>query len=243
MPFSEAQDDSVIECRVTPWFYRRMALLAGMFLVFAGLFFKDGMHSWPQENEMAAKQEWFDTEVLQAYDKAKTAGELSQWAATAKSQDLPVNADGTPVKWAAYAAARGWPEKPKSHSPGEIEQQYYWGGAMALAALLVGVNVLFSRNRKLVGHAGHLVTPGGRRVAFADAFRVDKRKWAVKGLASVFYREGGQGPEKKAVIDDLKFGGAGKVLDRLLANFKGELIDKAPDPEEPGTAAGSDLQA
>ena len=243
MQLSEAQDDSVIECPVTPWFYRRMGMLGAMFVVFAALFFKDGMHSWPLENEMAAKKEWFDRDVLEAYDKAKAAGQLSQWAATAKTQGLPVSADAEPVKWAAYAAEKGWPEKPKRRSPGEIEQQYYWGGAMALAALVVGLNVLFSRHKKLMGYAGHLVTPAGKRMAYADAYRVDKRKWAVKGLASVFYRQGGQGPDKKVIIDDLKFDGAGKVLDRLMANFKGEVIDKAPDPEPPGTMAGTDLNA
>jgi hypothetical protein len=35
------------------------------------------------------------------------------------------------------------------------------------------------------------------------------------------------------VIDDLKFDGAGKVLERLLAQFSGELIEKLPDEIEP----------
>ncbi len=243
MQSSETQDDSVIECRVTPWFYRRMTLLATMFLVFAALFFKDGMHSWPQENAMADKKDWFEHDVLEAYDKAKAAGQLNEWTNNAKTRDLPVKEDGEPVKWATYAAERGWPEKPKRRTTGEIEQQYYWGGAMALAALITCLNVLFNRNRKLTGYPDHLVTPQGRHVAYADAFRVDKRNWAVKGLASVYYREGGQGPGKKATIDDLKFDGAGKVLERLLLNFKGELIDKAPDPEAAGTVAESDLKA
>jgi hypothetical protein len=33
------------------------------------------------------------------------------------------------------------------------------------------------------------------------------------------------------VIDDLKFGGADRVFERLLAVFKGELIEKVPDTE------------
>jgi hypothetical protein len=36
------------------------------------------------------------------------------------------------------------------------------------------------------------------------------------------------------VIDDLKYGGADQVLDRLLAHFGGDLIDVAEDP--PATA-------
>ncbi len=236
-----ATDDSVIECRVTPWFYRRRAMFAAMYLLFAGLFFKDGAYSWPKENEMAEKKEWFDTEVLAAYDKARAAGDLSQWSAQARTKGLPVNEQGEPVKWAAYAAQRGWPEKPKRRSAAEIQQQYYWGAAGLIALLAVGFSALYHRSRKLLGYADHLVTPAGTRVAFADAFRVDKRKWDLNGLAYVYYREGGQGREKRIKIDDLMFDGAGRVLDRLLAHFKGELIEKVPESapaeggDEPGT--------
>ncbi len=243
MPDSPATDDSVIECRVTPWFYKRRAKFAAMFLVAAALFFKDGIYSWPKENEMAAKKEWFDKEVLEGYDKAKAGGELTRWSADAKAKGLPLNADGEPVKWAGYAAERGWPEKPKRRTPAEIEQQYYWGGAGAAALLLVGLSTLLYRNRKLVGYRDHFVTPSGAKVAYADAFRVDKRKWDVQGLAFVHYREGGKGSEKKVKIDDLTFDGAGRVLDRLLANFKGELIEKVPDPEPPETSSESDSNA
>lgn len=229
-------DSSVIECRITPWFYRRRAMFAAMYLLFAGLFFKDGFYSWPKENEMAEKKEWFDTEVLAAYDKAKASGELPQWGVRAKAKGLPVTEQGEPVKWAAYAAQRGWPEKPKKRSAAEIQQQYWWGAAGLVALLWVVLSTLYYRNRKLTGYADHLVTPGGTRMAFADAFRVDKRKWDLNGLAYVYYREGGQGREKRVKVDDLMFDGAGRVLDRLLQHFKGELIEKVPDstPAEGG---------
>jgi len=54
---------------------------------------------------------------------------------------------------------------------------------------------------------------------------VDKRLWDNKGLAYVWHRPAGGG-EQKVVIDDLKYEGAVRVLDELLACFKGELIEK-----------------
>jgi NAD/NADP transhydrogenase alpha subunit len=54
----------------------------------------------------------------------------------------------------------------------------------------------------------------------------------VKALAYVYYKEGGVGAEKKATIDDLKYHEAGRVLDALLAQFKGEIIEKVAEPEE-----------
>ncbi|MDB6120958.1 MAG: hypothetical protein JWO08_4739, partial [Verrucomicrobiaceae bacterium] len=71
----------------------------------------------------------------------------------------------------------------------------------------------------------------------------DKRKWAVNGLAFVHYREGGEGSEKKVKIDDLMFDGAGRVLDRLLASFKGELIEKVLDEEPVESPPESDSKA
>ncbi|MDB6138407.1 MAG: hypothetical protein JWO94_1479, partial [Verrucomicrobiaceae bacterium] len=65
MPDFSPTDESVIECQITPWFYRRRAMFAGMYLIAACLFFKDGIYSWPKENKMAAEKEWFDTEVLE----------------------------------------------------------------------------------------------------------------------------------------------------------------------------------
>ena len=232
MDSSPAQDDnSIIECGITPWFYRRRAIFAGMYLLAAVLFFKDGIWSWPNENMMAARKEWFEKEVLTGFDKAKTEGTLAEWGAQAKEKHYPLDAQGEPVKWAAYAAQQGWPEKPKRRTEAEIVQQYYWGAGGAVALLLVAASTLYYRKRKLMGYADHLVTATGTKVAFADAFKVDKRKWDLNGLAYVHYRAGGEGSEKKVKIDDLMFDGAGRVLDRLLANFKGELIEKVAEEE------------
>jgi hypothetical protein len=78
-------------------------------------------------------------------------------------------------------------------------------------------------------------TPDGQHVPFASAFRIDRRKWDHKGLACVFYKDA-SGKERRAVIDDLIFGGAVRVLDRLTANFKGEVIDL----EKPEATAATD---
>ncbi|MCW0216784.1 MAG: hypothetical protein OJI67_00550, partial [Prosthecobacter sp.] len=72
----------------------------------------------------------------------------------------------------------------------------------------------------------------GLTIHFSQVFRVDKRKWDNKGLAYVWYRETAEAPEKKALIDDLKFDGAGKILARLLTHFKGELIEKIEDSQQ-----------
>ncbi len=231
-----SEDSPPVVCPVTRWYYKRMAILGGMLLVFALWFYKDGKWTWPAEREKAEKYEWFQKEVIGGYDEAQKAGTLAAWIAEKKAAGFPLTEVGEPMKWVAFAAAQGWPEKPpKKRTDKEIEAQFHWAAGMGLAALLVGVHVLMNRRKVLKGFADHFITPEGRRVNHADAFRIDKRPWEVKGLAYVHYRPGGaagSGGGSRAVIDDLKYDGAARVLEQLLVNFKGELIEKVPDPEE-----------
>ena len=217
-----------------------MGILAAM-LVGMGLYFcYDGKFGYRKDNERADKKQWFETTFTKSFDEAKEAGKLEEWKTRAKEQGLPTGENGEPPKWITYSAQLGWPEDVKKHSEEEIEQQFWWGGAMLAGALFVGLKLLLDFNKKLVGQAESMIMPGGAVVRFADVFKVDKRKWDNKGLAYVFYRNGGS--ERRAVIDDLKYGGAVNVLVRLVASFNGELIEKAPDEEESPAPPPAELQ-
>jgi len=233
---SETEDSSVV-CRVTTWYYRRMALAGGMCLIFGLYFLYDWKFGYPKANAIAAKQEWFEKELLPSYEEAKQAGKLDAWRAEAQAKGWPIGKQEEPPKWVPYAAVNGWPEKPKRFTQKEIDEQWWWGMGTLAVAGAVGLAVLFSRNRTLIAGTDHLVTPNGVTVRFDEVYRVDKRKWDTKGLAYLWYRAEPKGKGKRAVIDDLKFGGAGEVLDRVLKGFRGELIEKVEGIEEvTGTA-------
>ncbi len=227
-------DNGVIECRVTPWYFRRMGMLAAMLLVFGALFLYDGQWGYPAKNKKAAVKDRFEEEVLKGYDKAREANTLDAWRAEMKARDWPVDVNGEPPKWLSYAAERGMDEKPKKYSDREIEEQFWWGGGMFIIAAVVGVLVLMNKGKVLRGHEDRLVTPDGTEVRFADVFKIDKRKWQGKGLATVYYKAAPDAPEKRAVIDCLKFNekGAEAVLQRLLDGFSGELIEKVEEPDD-----------
>ncbi len=208
-----------------------MGLLALMFLGMGIYFFYDGKIGYAKDNEIVTKKEWFEKEVLKEYDDARLQGEefTQSWVKMARERGWIISPNLNEPRWNDYAAPYGWPEKPKKHSHEEIEQQFYWSGAMLVGAAIAGLLVLLNRNKVFVGKADHMVMPNGTTVRFADVTRVDKRKWAVKGLAYVQYRGGEGAAFRQVTIDDLKFDGAGRVLERLLAQFKGELIEKIPD--------------
>ena len=233
-----SNNEETIVCRVTSWYYRRLGILSAMFLVFGLYFCYDGQYGYPAENKVADQKVWFEQTVQKGYDAAKDHGDaaLKKWMEDAKGRHWVADLE-SPPRWDVYAAEHNWSSEPKKHSADAIEQQFYWGGAMILAAVWCAVLILLNRNKTFTGHADHMVMPDGKQVRFADVFKVDKRKWDNKALAYVHYRLTEGGAVQRAVVDDLKFDGAGRVLDRLLSLFSGELIEKLPD-EAPAPEAG-----
>ncbi len=230
---SAVSHDEVIVCVIAPWYYRRMGLMAAMFLGMGLYFCYDGKVGYPKENIIAEKKAWFESDVMASYDVARSKGEveLNDWLKKARDLGHINKADLKQPRWNDYAAPFGWPSEPKMHSENEIEQQYYWGGIMLLGAFGAGMLVLINHNKTLVGEVEQMIMPNGKTVRYVDIFKVDKRKWDKKGLAHAYYRSGATDVEQCAVIDDLKFDGAGKVLDRLLKQFNGELVEKVADDE------------
>lgn len=236
-----ADSAAPIVCRVTRWYFRRMGMLAGLFLVFGLVFLYDGVWGYPKSVEIANKEKWFTSEHLVSYEAAKREGQLEQWIADAKAKGLPTGSDGDPPKWVSYAAQNGWEEKPKLYTSREIAEQFWFAYGCMAGSLIVGIVLLVNRKKVLAADADSWSTPEGVRIQFADVFRIDKRKWEHKGLAYAWHRDP-KGVEKRAVIDDLKFGGADQILKRILGRFNGELIEKVtePEPVEQVPAQGSE---
>ncbi len=224
-----------ILCHVTPWYYRRMGMLAGLCLIFGLVFLYDGLWGYPKVVALAQKKEWFMKEFLPSFEAAKKEGRMAQWMADAEAKGLPTGVDGDVPRWKSYAAKNGWEEDPKLFSDREIAEQFYFAYGCFAGALITVILILLNRGKVLRGEADHWVTPERVQIRYADVFRVDKRKWEHKGLAYASYRTS-SGAEKSAVIDDLKYGGADQILERLLASFSGELIEKVSEPESAESA-------
>ncbi len=151
--------------------------------------------------------------------------------------------------WLTKAKDNGWPASPKEEDwDYKIREQLIW--AIGTGAVGIGLLVAYLRNkdRFMKADGSSLTTPVGARVPFVSVRRIDKRKWDNKGLAYLTYQDGDA--MKKAVIDDFIYEGAGKVLDRLLEQFQGELIDLEREPAAAAkpaagaeTAAGAEVAA
>jgi hypothetical protein len=140
------------------------------------------------------------------------------------------------AQWIKLAAEKRWPKAPEPMPASKIDAQRIYALVPGLGALAVLIRFLLQRRTTLTADATGFTTPSGRRIPFDSVFRIDRRKWKHKGLATVFYRDA-QGAGKKTDLDDLKYDGAQQVLDRLLSRFSGEIIDldeAAPAADAPG---------
>lgn len=227
---TQAPVSEPIICHVTSWYYRRMGMLAGLCAIFGLVFLYDGLWGYPAVVAIAQKKEWFMKEHLPSFEAAKKEGRMAQWMEDTQAKGLPTGVEGDVPRWKSYAAKNGWEEEPKLFSDREIAEQFYFAYACFAAAGISLILILLNRGKVMRGEADHWVTPEGVQVRYADVFRVDKRKWEHKGLAYAWHRTKGNA-EKRVVIDDLKYGGADKVLERLLASFSGELIEKVSESE------------
>jgi len=198
----------LIVCRSTPWYHKRRIAMLLLVFGFSIAFFYDWSIRYPKHREAQAENKRLIEE------KGETEGAAA---------------------YAKVAEERDWPGKPDLSKDYDyaIKEQLFFGILTAVCGAVMLYFYIRTTRGTLTADADSFTTSSGRRVPFASAFRIDRRKWDHKGLAYVFYRDG-DGREQRAVIDDLIYGGAVKVLDRLSANFKGEVIDLAKTAE-PGT--------
>jgi hypothetical protein len=203
--------DPVI-CRATPWYHKRRLAMLVLVFGFSAYFFYDWKIGYPRKRE-----------ISETFARMK--------------------AEGKEAEYAKLAEEKGWPRNPEEKKPDQwdysIREQLVCGILAAVGGAIMLWFYIRTVRGSLSADAVSFSTADGQHVPFASAFRIDRRKWDHKGLAYVYYKDA-NGREKRAVIDDLIFGGADKVLARLEANFKGEIVDlekKEASPGEPDTAA------
>ena len=202
-----------IICPVTPWYHKRRVSMIALLLGLSAFFFYDWKVGYPKKR---AEYEVYWPQYQQLVQQEKKTGD-----------------------WFKLAKEKGWPEKPHEEDWNyKIREQLIFGCLTGVIGLgMLGSWFLNSR-RKLTADHESFTTPDGHRVPFSSAFHLDKRKWDNKGLAYVRYKDGNN--TRKAVIDCLIHGDpAIKVLERLEANFQGELVDIVRTPPAEETAPES----
>ncbi|MEX2080118.1 MAG: hypothetical protein WEC33_00755, partial [Dehalococcoidia bacterium] len=114
MSASSPDPTAPIVCCVTTWYYRRMGLLAAMFLGMGLYFFYDGRIGYPRDNLAAERKEWFEREVINdpetGYEAATKQGEefTAAWLVMAREKGWIISPTLKEPHWRDFAAPRGW---------------------------------------------------------------------------------------------------------------------------------------
>ena len=204
------------------------------------------------EKKISASEPAEGTEERALYEAFVAGGEGGTWETYATSKGLSVEAGaisnafedgGKAREWKFFAADHDLPsDEPYFHGKGDIVEQYAIGGLCAAAGLTVLIIMLLNRNRSISADGEAYYPKPATKVPFADVFRLDTRKWRRKGLAYAYYKDG-EGEEQKAVLDDLKFVGTERILDRLMDNFEGELVEEVVEEEDDDSDGGEESDA
>jgi hypothetical protein len=122
-------------------------------------------------------------------------------------------------RWRELAAEKGWPQEVPVKPSAEIEEsirfQYIYGSVASVVGALMLVYLLIARNAWVEETDTGLTTSWGQQVDFSTVTRLNKRRWADKGIARADYVENGR--KRQFVFDDFKYErtAIGKLLERL----------------------------
>ena len=139
-----------------------------------------------------------------------------------------------PPMWVSYSDAQGWDSAAPEHGydRSKIREQLYFGIGAGVLTLITLFYLLRTKGRVMTVDGEGYTPPGGKIIPFDQMRRIDKRKWETKGLAYLYYEDGGD-KLGKTKVDGMVYGQfreedeapAEKLFQHILRNFSGELVE------------------
>lgn len=220
--------------KITPWFTKRMVLMLAMFAGFSAYFFYDWKIGYPKkrviyDTYLVYESEW---KALEAAGKERESQQkLNDWVEEAKKNEWGLNLNTF--------------EPNDKIDDAKIAEQLYFGIGTGVISLVVLVYFVVSLRKTIEVDGEAVKLSNGRRVPYSAIRKVDTRRWANKGLATIEFDDG-DGLKGAVKIDGLKFGGFAKpepyqadlILNRIIENFHGDLIELEEIEEEESEVSG-----
>jgi hypothetical protein len=150
-------------------------------------------------------------------------------------------------RWKALAAEKGWPKNYPAKKPEEIRGDITLQYLMGAIGLVIGVPALLSyflsRGSWVEGNSQGLKTSWGQSLNYTDVTRLNKLRWARKGIARAEYTADGR--QQVFVFDDFKFERVplGQMLRDLEAVLKRDQIVGGPTEAEAEAARVADKES
>lgn len=202
----------------------RYAIVSGACSVFALWFAYDGFIGYPSK-----------LPVAEAFDELRSI----------EDDERRIN------EWQEVAEQRGFPKDIPTKTAEEIHSditgQYFFGALNLCIAIPLGILWLRARGSWVESTEQGLASSWGQSVNFSNVTKLDKKRWAKKGIATAHYSE--DGVEKKFVFDDFKYEREplGQILRTLESVLEREQIVNGPteletDEEKAKEAEAAELE-
>ena len=138
-----------------------------------------------------------------------------------------------PYLWREYTAEQEWSQTPPKsfHSQHQIKEQLFYGiGAAVISIGALFIALLFTK-RFIAVDSNAYYPASSAPVPFCDIYKIDKRSWQTKGMATLYCKSANG--ERKVKVDGMIYGQfdkaqgapAERLFQIILDHFKGELID------------------
>lgn len=139
-------------------------------------------------------------------------------------------------KWKALAIENHWDPEDVPKKRKDEDQQFRWGSGLLIisVAFLLWMlremhRVISADDQKFIGITRAIIPFNAlREVRFDSVIGVDKRRWDKKGIAVVFYKTD-TGTRATALIDEYKYAGSERILERCEAIIEEKKARKAAE--------------
>lgn len=141
-------------------------------------------------------------------------------------------------KWKACAIENHWDPEDVPKKRKDEAQQFRWGTGLLIISVIFLLwmlremhRVILSDDEKFIGIA-RTIPPFNalREVRYESVFGIDKRRWDKKGIAVVFYKTD-SGSRAAVIVDEYKYAGSERILERCEAVIEEKKSRKAANTE------------
>jgi hypothetical protein len=197
-------------------FIRRYLIIAlgGLGFMLWGVW--DGFYAYPKKHKQALTYE-------KLLETVKEQAETNDWKEEVVSQEID-------KRWNALVAENKWSlakPKPSKEIIGDIWFSHFVAVLGLILAVWMIVKYAKTRGSWMQADEHGISTSWGKSLDFKQMTRLNKRRWEKKGIAKIYYGEGGS---QLMVLDDFKYlrEPMGEIMKLVEMHLKPDQIDSGP---------------
>jgi hypothetical protein len=203
-----------VDARISREWRRRMLFMLFMVSTISAWFLWDGYVTWPNEADRHA-------EFVEIEEALVESGKIE--AVEHKAHGAVVN-EYLRIEWERHAKEAGYKrDMPKERTDASTREQRMIGWVMMIGSVCFGLWVAWNHRLRVRAEGDVVIGTSGQRVELDSILKIDRKKWAKKGIAYAIYEC--EGKQRRLTLDEHKFKGCEAIIleaERRIKARKGE---------------------